>query len=226
MGFIKALRGLGQGGFSGNRGGMGGLTPPPQPGTPAPAMAGPPSDIEEITVTPQYEFPHPQMPEMPGLPVGMVPPGQGSAPVANASPMPSGAAGPGTAAASGPPQGPPQGAPMPGLAEGLSPDLIEQIINLGGLQDQHGILKEQMGDARALRSRATPKGMMAGNVYVASNPLAHVGNAWASYRGNKQEKALRAKEQALLAEALRGRQRYGRELLGGGGNDVDRFQTL
>lgn len=68
--------------------------------------------------------------------------------------------------------------------EDLTDEEKEAIyFDYAGSRDQ---LEVEYGRAEQLANMETPKGIQAGNVYVASNPLGHIGKAIGQYRGNKK----------------------------------------
>jgi hypothetical protein len=82
---------------------------------------------------------------------------------------------------------------------GLDPRLLEAMLGTYGDQMEVSALEKQMEQAEALRM-ATPEGRQAGRVYVAANPLEHLGKGIGDYKLMKQRKA----NDAAQAEA-RGR---------------------
>lgn len=71
---------------------------------------------------------------------------------------------------------------------GLDPAVLEAMLGTYGDQLELGGLDEQMARAEALRNAPTPEGRQAGRVYVAANPLEHLGRGIGQYRqGRKME---------------------------------------
>jgi hypothetical protein len=79
---------------------------------------------------------------------------------------------------------------------GLDPQVLEAMLGTYGDQLEIGALEKQMEQANALR-QATPEGRQAGRVYVAANPLEHLGKGIGDYKLMKQRKA----NEAAQAEA-------------------------
>lgn len=80
----------------------------------------------------------------------------------------------------------------------LPPELLERLKTLPpeererlimqltqGYEGRGGLLNEQAARAQALRDTATPEGREAGGMYVAANPLEHLGAGLQRYKGYK-----------------------------------------
>lgn len=98
---------------------------------------------------------------------------------------------------------------------GLTPDMMDAAVQLSGMGDRRELIREQIAQADALRSKPMPKGIQTQNAFVAANPLAIAGKVWSSIRGKKQGDAARSREQAMLAEILRGRGKLAEAYRGG-----------
>lgn len=64
---------------------------------------------------------------------------------------------------------------------------------------QRQMLDDQYAQANELMNTETPEGMQAGNVYVSSNPLSHIGKGIKEYRGAKESQRIN-KEREKLSE--------------------------
>jgi hypothetical protein len=106
------------------------------------------------------------------------------------------------------------------------PELIQQLIELGVLGEQSSEIDKQIAQAQRVRSAPTPKGMMAGNIYVASSPLAHIGQAWQAFRAHKQQKELNAERAALMQRQQAARSAFARQFFQGAEPSLEREITL
>lgn len=92
--------------------------------------------------------------------------------------------------------------------EDLDPALLEQLISMGVIDDQQGILAEQIAQADYMRSAPGPEGRDSGRIYTAANPLEHVGNFMQKYAAHRDLKDLRKQQQDLLQQQTQGRQDF------------------
>jgi hypothetical protein len=78
---------------------------------------------------------------------------------------------------------PPAAAPQAGEQNpyGLDPAVLEAMLGTYGDQMELGAMDAQMAQAEALR-QATPEGRSTGRVYVAANPLEHIGKGIGDYK--------------------------------------------
>lgn len=90
----------------------------------------------------------------------------------------------------------------------LTEEDIQELMELGIIDPQMASLDEQIASAQEIRNRKGPEGTYAGRVYVAANPLEHIVNAWQGIRAGKELDKLRADQQRLLAQQVRGRGKY------------------
>lgn len=91
---------------------------------------------------------------------------------------------------------------------GYTEEQIKMILGLAGLEEDKGTLSTQFEMARALRNPQGPEGRQAGNVYVASNPLEHVGDVGNYYTGTRGVNAIYARQKALQDEQMKRRMEY------------------
>jgi hypothetical protein len=73
------------------------------------------------------------------------------------------------------------------MANDLNPEILSQMLSLGGLSEEEGRLAEQMTNARALKYAPMEKGQMIGDVYVKANPLQHALTAMRGMEGRQSE---------------------------------------
>jgi len=73
------------------------------------------------------------------------------------------------------------------MANDLNPEILSQMLSLGGLSEEEGRLAEQMTNARALKYAPMEKGQMIGDVYVKANPLQHALTAMRGMEGRQTE---------------------------------------
>jgi len=82
-------------------------------------------------------------------------------------------------------------APSPTMGPGgIDRELAETLLGTYGDQLELGAMEKQLAQAEALRDAAAPEGRTAGRVYVAANPLEHLGKGIQQYKGAKRAKAL------------------------------------
>jgi hypothetical protein len=110
----------------------------------------------------------------------------------------------------GPPQAPQAGAQNP---YGLDPAVLEAMLGTYGDQMEVSALEKQMAAAEALR-QATPEGRQAGRVYVAANPLEHLGKGIGDYKLMKQRKANDAAQAEARKRIGENVKTYGKNLPG------------
>ena len=93
--------------------------------------------------------------------------------------------------------------------EGLPPELIASLVSGSFTEEELAEIAAKIQSAEGMRDQAFaagggPQGRQAGNVFVAANPLEHVGNAMQGYGAMKRADKYTA-EQGKLREAERGR---------------------
>ena len=96
-----------------------------------------------------------------------------------------------------------------GNLAGLTPDQLQQLMQLGSLDEEGGQLQDQLAQAQALQSapmthHVSPFGAAFGGLAGAIN----------SYRGAKEEKSLRARQQDISKQKQDARALYARALMG------------
>jgi hypothetical protein len=96
---------------------------------------------------------------------------------------------------------------------GLDPAVLEAMLGTYGDQLEIGALEKQMAAAEALR-QGTPEGRQAGRVYVAANPLEHLGKGIGDYKLMKQRKANDAAQAEARKRIGENVKTYGKNLPG------------
>lgn len=92
--------------------------------------------------------------------------------------------------------------------QGYTEDQIQQILSLAGLEGDQARLGEQLDLAKALRRPGAPEGRQAGNLYVASNPLEHIGDVGQYYQGNKGISNVYGEQKRVQDEQMKRRLEY------------------
>ena len=97
------------------------------------------------------------------------------------------------------------------LAQGYDEETIAAILSLSGLSGQTQDIQQQQEFINQLRNSKGPTGRTAGNIYMAANPLEHLGHGLKSgiaefqTADNRREtQRLRAEQEALRLEFLKG----------------------
>jgi hypothetical protein len=88
------------------------------------------------------------------------------------------------------PQAPPAGAPPEFDPNNYDPRMLDALLGTYGQQMELDALTEQLAQAEALRGVATPEGRQAGNVYMAANPLEHLGVGLQRFAGQRKAREL------------------------------------
>lgn len=110
-------------------------------------------------------------------------------------------------------QGMPPQAPLDPSQGGIDPELAATLLGTYGDQMELSALDEQMAKADALRSlEGGPEGRQAGRVYVASNPLEHVGKAMQQWEGRKRAKDIEPKRKETRTRIGENVKKYGLNL--------------
>lgn len=91
---------------------------------------------------------------------------------------------------------------------GLSPEMVQQLMQLGIMDEQKGSTDKQLAMAQAMRDTPLPEGRSSGRVYTAANPLEFAVAAYKGYKGGKDASAAQQKQEALLQKQLGLRQQY------------------
>lgn len=92
--------------------------------------------------------------------------------------------------------------------EDLSEEEIAQLMEMGALDDQMGILDKQLAQATALRNAPGPEGRDSGRVYTAANPLEHLVHAAQGIQAGSQMEDLAKKQEAILGQQTSGRKAF------------------
>ena len=96
------------------------------------------------------------------------------------------------------------------LAQGYDEETIAAILSLSGLSGQTQDIQQQQEFINQLRNSAGPTGRTAGNVYMAANPLEHVGHGLKSgiaefqtARNRRETQRLRAEQERIRGDFLK-----------------------
>lgn len=92
--------------------------------------------------------------------------------------------------------------------EDLSEEEIAQLMELGILDDQQGILSDQLAQAQAMRNAPGPQGRDSGRVYTAASPIEHAVHVYQGYKAGQDIKELADKQNAILDQQLQGRKSF------------------
>lgn len=92
--------------------------------------------------------------------------------------------------------------------EGLSEEELQQLMDLGVLDDQGNLLGEQLAQAQAVRNSPGPEGRDSGRVYTAASPIEHAVHAWQGIKAGKDIEKIGQQQQGLLAEQGAGRKTF------------------
>ena len=98
----------------------------------------------------------------------------------------------------------------------LSPEEIQQILSISSFPEEQDLLKQQLAQAESLRV-GTPRGTQAGRVYVAANPLEHIGAFMQNRNAQKQQNAVMDQQRKLIEQLRKGRMAYGNAVGNPGG---------
>jgi hypothetical protein len=91
---------------------------------------------------------------------------------------------------------------------GMSEEELQQLISLGVIDEQMAENARQMALQEGLRYQSAPEGRQAGRVYVAANPLEHIGKGLEQYNAQKRMKELEAQRGGLQEQQTSGRGTY------------------
>ena len=94
------------------------------------------------------------------------------------------------------PQGGPPQAPEAGAMSAAEQAQIAALLGTFGDQMELDTLEKQMAQAEALR-QAAPEGRQAGRVYVAANPLEHLGKGIGDYKLMKKRQEIEAAQKPI-----------------------------
>jgi hypothetical protein len=96
----------------------------------------------------------------------------------------------------------------------LSEEEIQQLIDLGVIDDENTTLDKQMKYAQAMRNKAGPDMRGNGRVMVAANPLEFAVQAYQGYQSGKEIKDIKARQEQLLQKQSAGRNTFLKGLRG------------
>jgi len=92
--------------------------------------------------------------------------------------------------------------------ENMTEEDLQKLVELGVIDDKMAENARQMQLAEQLRYRAGPEGRQAGRVYVAANPLEHIGRGMEQYQAIKRQKELDQQRGEMGKQQTAGRQTY------------------
>lgn len=90
--------------------------------------------------------------------------------------------------------------------EGLTEEQLQQLIELGVIDEQQGFLGEQAAQANAIRNQAGPQMQGNGRVMTAANPLEFLGQGIQKFQAGKDLEEIGKKRQGNIDKRLTGRQ--------------------
>lgn len=91
---------------------------------------------------------------------------------------------------------------------GLTEDQIAQLMQLGVLQDEKGILNQELEMAQQLRQTPGPRGRYTGRAFVAANPLEFLGRGLDRVRGSMETARVTEAQRENARRAADARQQY------------------
>lgn len=96
----------------------------------------------------------------------------------------------------------------PSDLENMTPEEIEQLVQLGIIPEQMSSMDRQYKQAAALRNTQMPGMEGNGRVMVAASPLAHLAAGVEKYQGHKQMKDIETRQNQLLKDQAAARNLY------------------
>jgi len=112
--------------------------------------------------------------------------------------------------------------------KGLPPELVEALMAGALTEEELAAVDKKLAQAEALRNQmlTSPEGRSAGRVYVAANPLEHIGRLIQGYQGMKQSKALDAQRGSILDEERKRQREYADAVLYPKGRPMKQLESL
>lgn len=102
--------------------------------------------------------------------------------------------------------------PGPGMEayglEQMTDEDLQKLVELGVIDENMAENQRQMRLAEQLRYQASPEGRMAGRVYVAANPLEHLGKGLEQWNAQKRMKELETQRGEMGKQQTEGRKSY------------------
>lgn len=96
----------------------------------------------------------------------------------------------------------------------LSEEQIQQLMDLGIIDDEQSILDKQLKTANSVRYSAGPEMRSNGRVSTAANPLEFAVHAYQGYKAGKDADAIAKQQQELLKRQVEARAAYTKNLYG------------
>lgn len=97
----------------------------------------------------------------------------------------------------------------PTSLEGMTEEDLQKLVELGVINEDMAENARQMQMAEKLRyDTAGPEGRQAGRVYVAANPLEHIGRGMEQWNAQKRMGELDKEREVMQGQQTAGRQTY------------------
>jgi hypothetical protein len=94
---------------------------------------------------------------------------------------------------------------MPNGIPDLDPQILNEVLALGGLSEEEARLAERMTGAKALEATPFAEGIRVGGTYVAANPLQHAVVAMQRAKGMQEQAGARKRMEEIQRERAAGR---------------------
>ena len=98
----------------------------------------------------------------------------------------------------------------------FSPEELQALLELGTVPDQVKEAARREQQARQTFAQPTPEGRQAGRIYMAANPMEHLGRGIQQYAALQDRDAQRDRIDALRQQQVAGRQSFLNQLYPGG----------
>ena len=115
----------------------------------------------------------------------------------------------------------------------LTPEQIQELAAMGALEDEQGMLGEQMEMANQLRNAEGPQGRETRGGYTAANPLEHLASGMQRVKAAKDLEQYKARQQEIMGQQTGGREQFMQMILadalkkqGAGNQPLDRSIQL
>lgn len=108
------------------------------------------------------------------------------------------------------------------MQQGFTPQQIQQLMQLGVLQEEGGIVSQEMQMANQLRQRQMPGGRYSGNAYVAAHPFEFVATGLDRVRGEMAAQQAIERQRQIAQDKARLRAQFLRQMGMGAGSQTPR----
>ena len=98
----------------------------------------------------------------------------------------------------------------------FSPEELQALLELGAVPEQVKEAARREQQARQTFGQAAPEGRQAGNIYMAANPMEHLGRGIQQYAALRDRDAMRDRIDALRQQQVAGRQSFLNQMYPGG----------